>query len=353
MKKPVFLGAAALVIPACAALAQPRNHEPYNLLVCNHTMRSVAMVNSVIGYVMDDTYIALANYGLSGVPGDAVNVWRQIWVTDTAGGRLHRFSADLSIPPIYYGEALLGAVDQLRGMEYVPGNYTVYLGHSGTAGGAPGDGVFMLDVAGQITGWFPATNPMDIMWSPERGELLISNATDDSIDRYTLEGVFLGRLVDSDGISGIDSPRQMSRNHHSGEVIACGADAPAGLYYYDIDGEELAFYPQAGRPAGVIELDNDLKHGLLLFTTENGLFTYWTDNDQLTTVRSNESWGFANTVQFFCWADYDRSDFVDTDDFTAFVVDFEKGVPQADFDGTGFVDLDDYVYFLQRFIEGC
>lgn len=63
--------------------------------------------------------------------------------------------------------------------------------------------------------------------------------------------------------------------------------------------------------------------------------------------------GFLPCALAGCPADFDGSGFVDTDDFTAFVVDFEKGVPQADFDGTGFVDLDDYVYFLQRFIEGC
>ncbi|HLO41479.1 MAG TPA: GC-type dockerin domain-anchored protein [Phycisphaerales bacterium] len=339
----------------CPALAQgPRNHEPFNLMGCNQTNRSVALVNSVVAYVMDDNFIPFAHYGLAGTPFDATNVWRQVWVTNQQARAIHRFAADIDYPPDYYGNVEAGPLDQVRGMEYVGENFTVYVCHSGTANGAPGDRILMFDVTGQPVGSFPASNPMDIMWSPERGELLVTNATHDSIDRYTLSGTFLGRLVDSDGISSIDRPMQMSRNHHSGEVIVSGADAPAGLYNFAVDGEETAFYPQTvGNPTGMIELDNEIKHGLWAFTTQNGLYTYWTDSDELITIRSGESWAYLNKIQFFCWADYDRSDFVDTDDFTAFVLDFEAGLPQADFDGSGFVDLDDYVYFLERFIDGC
>lgn len=350
------LAALGLLLVAIPGLArgQVRNHEPFNLLVCNHTNRSVALVNSSIGYVMARDFIPFSLYGITGVPGDAINVWRQIWVSDTTNHKIYRFSADINYPPPIYGEVLSGPLDQVRGMEYVKENYTVYVCHSGTNFSAPGDQILMFDITGQPVGSFPATNPMDIMWSPERGELLVTNATDDSIDRYTLTGTFLGRLVDSDGISSVDRPMQMSRNHHSGEVLVAGADAPAGLYDFDINGEETAFYPQTvGHPAGIMELENDAQHGLWLFTTETGLYTYWTDADVLKTISDGESWGYANKVQFFCWADYDRSDFVDTDDFTAYVLDFEAGVPQADFDGSGFVDTDDYGYFIQRFIEGC
>ncbi len=349
------LAAFTLLLTTCGlAGAQVRNHEPFNLMVCNHTTRSVALVNSVIGYVMEDNFIPFSYYGFSGTPGDAINVWRQIWVTDTTTHTIHRFDADINYPPAYLTDVFTGPVDQLRGMEYVKENFTVYVAHSGTNFAAPGDRVLMFDLTGQPVGSFPATNPTDIMWSPERGELLITNATDDTIDRYSLSGQFLGHLVDSDGISSIDRPMQMSRNHHSGEVIVAGADAPAGLYNFDLTGDQTAFYPQnVGHPTGIMELDNELKHGLWLFTTENGLYSYWTDNDELTAIRTGQSWGFANKVQFFCWADYDRSDFVDTDDFTAYVLDFEAGVPQADFDGSGFIDFDDYGYFVERFIEGC
>ncbi len=52
-------------------------------------------------------------------------------------------------------------------------------------------------------------------------------------------------------------------------------------------------------------------------------------------------------------SDYDHSGFVDTDDFTAFVHDFELGVDEADFDKTGFVDTDDFTAFVLAFEAGC
>ncbi len=54
-----------------------------------------------------------------------------------------------------------------------------------------------------------------------------------------------------------------------------------------------------------------------------------------------------------CPADFDRSGFVDTDDYTAFVAAFEAGGDDADFDGSGFVDTDDFTEFVLAFIDGC
>ncbi|MCG3122585.1 MAG: hypothetical protein GIKADHBN_00977 [Phycisphaerales bacterium] len=54
-----------------------------------------------------------------------------------------------------------------------------------------------------------------------------------------------------------------------------------------------------------------------------------------------------------CPADFDKSGFVDTDDFDAFVQAFEAGTDNADFDGSGFVDTDDFDAFVQAFEAGC
>ncbi|HLO42459.1 MAG TPA: GC-type dockerin domain-anchored protein [Phycisphaerales bacterium] len=54
-----------------------------------------------------------------------------------------------------------------------------------------------------------------------------------------------------------------------------------------------------------------------------------------------------------CEADYDGSGFVDTDDFTAFVMDFEQGLLRSDVDYTGFVDTDDFTAFVTAFEKGC
>jgi hypothetical protein len=52
-------------------------------------------------------------------------------------------------------------------------------------------------------------------------------------------------------------------------------------------------------------------------------------------------------------SDYDGSGFVDTDDFTAFILDFEAGLESADFDNSGFVDTDDFTAFVMAFEDGC
>ncbi len=54
-----------------------------------------------------------------------------------------------------------------------------------------------------------------------------------------------------------------------------------------------------------------------------------------------------------CPADFDKSGFVDLDDYTSFVAAFEAGTDNADFDGSGFVDTDDFTAFVHAFEEGC
>ncbi len=54
-----------------------------------------------------------------------------------------------------------------------------------------------------------------------------------------------------------------------------------------------------------------------------------------------------------CFADFDDSGFVDTDDYSAFVLAFEAGTDDADFDGSGFVDTDDFTAFVLAFEAGC
>jgi hypothetical protein len=54
-----------------------------------------------------------------------------------------------------------------------------------------------------------------------------------------------------------------------------------------------------------------------------------------------------------CAGDFDCTGFLDTDDFTAFVLAFEAGDESADFDGTGFVDTDDFTAYVLAFEAGC
>lgn len=55
----------------------------------------------------------------------------------------------------------------------------------------------------------------------------------------------------------------------------------------------------------------------------------------------------------WCPADFDHSGFVDLDDFSAFVPEFEAGSISADHDHSGFVDFDDFIAFVADFEAGC
>lgn len=56
-------------------------------------------------------------------------------------------------------------------------------------------------------------------------------------------------------------------------------------------------------------------------------------------------------VRAACPADFDKSGFVDTDDFDVFVGAFTAG--DADIDCSGFTDTDDYDYYVKLFERGC
>lgn len=54
-----------------------------------------------------------------------------------------------------------------------------------------------------------------------------------------------------------------------------------------------------------------------------------------------------------CAADFDRSGYLDTDDFDRFVEAFVEGLSTADYDANGSVETDDYDAFVQAFEKGC
>jgi endonuclease/exonuclease/phosphatase family metal-dependent hydrolase len=92
-------------------------------------------------------------------------------------------------------------------------------------------------------------------------------------------------------------------------------------------------------------------HAISLNTMEAGEF-----NGTLT-ITSNDpdqpSRQVSLTGRVWCAADFDRSGFVDFEDYDSFVEAFEAGTNDADFDGSGFVDIVDFSEFVLRFEVGC
>jgi hypothetical protein len=117
-------------------------------------------------------------------------------------------------------------------------------------------------------------------------------------------------------------------------LAASPAAADLGINWFSIDSGGVATVSTGSIRVGSTIGQHDA--GMLVSGTTAAVGGFW-----------------AADVSLSCPADYDGTGFVDTDDFTAFVIDFEAGVDQADFDGTGFVDTDDFTAFVLAFEAGC
>jgi hypothetical protein len=89
-----------------------------------------------------------------------------------------------------------------------------------------------------------------------------------------------------------------------------------------------------------------------MLTIENATLADAGSYDCVASSACGETIAVASNVRV-CVADFDCTGFVDTDDFTAFVLEFELGNDSADVDRTGFVDTDDFTYFVLAFEAGC
>ncbi|GMV25703.1 MAG: hypothetical protein AMXMBFR58_17340 [Phycisphaerae bacterium] len=86
------------------------------------------------------------------------------------------------------------------------------------------------------------------------------------------------------------------------------------------------------------------------FDTNNRRFFGYAWGENVGWINLNDG---AKFVAAACRSDFDGTGFVDTDDFTAFVLAFEAGDERCDIDGTGFVDTDDFTAFVLAFEFGC
>ena len=237
------------------------------LMIPDSNSDRILLFDSFDGSLVDDNFIDGA--GLFSTPINAIQVNEEIWVSDQVADSIFRF--DL-------GGTLLSTInnglDNIRGMALV--GDTVYVANAGTENGAPGDGevVITFDTQGNNLGFFDTGDPYDIL--EYNGELLINDINSEAtggedIDRYDLDGNFLGTFHESDGETGIDFPQQMTQRAN-GNLLVAGFSAPAGIYEYDANGNQVGVFDGDDGIAfrgirGVYELGN----GNILWTGGDGV----------------------------------------------------------------------------------
>ena len=267
MKKMVTVFCTLVVLGA----AQVGLAQYPDLLVPESSNDNVMLFSGFDGSLINASYIDMTPQEAS-TPVNAMVVGNEIWVTDQVSDNVRRYSFDGTT---YLGE-IVGGMDNIRGMEAY-GN-KAYVSNSGTGNGAPGDAVIVIDIPSQmITGNFVvgdngAGDPFDVLAFDNNGEmnLLINDIIGEDIDVFGLDGTFMNIFHESDGVTGIDFPEQMNIRGSTGTVLAAGFSSPAGIYEYDMAGNQINYWDVGTGLRGVYELGN----GQIMFTSGSGVFSF-------------------------------------------------------------------------------
>ena len=261
----------ALRLAACAAtLATTAGAQ--NLFVVNDESLSVMLLSIVDGSILDPMAVDLTLSPTLTDPIEAVRVGVEIWVSDNGDDSIHRFTADGSA---FLGVFTGGPTDNVRGIEFFNGS--VYVTNTGGAGGAPGYALIEYDPQGtELDSWY-VYDPYDVV--AFEGDLLVCIRSEDRIRRFTTDGVELAPFLESDGVTGINSPSQMIV-HPSGNVFVGGFHPTAGVYEYDPSGNQVSFYDtgiltRAGYP---------LQNGQILYTSFYGVEVFDPATGTTTTI---------------------------------------------------------------------
>jgi len=243
------------------------------LLIPESTNDRVIAVSAFDGSLLNPNFLDIAplaaNAGVSSTPIEVLEVGDELWVSDQVADRIWRFdNSGAPLSPITSPE-----LNNIRGMEVV-GN-TVYVAQ-GSAAATFGEGLVTVDVAtASVTGIFNGRPDADVSYQDVKfvgGELLVTNSDtgNDGIDRYLPDGTFLGTLVSSDGVTGLDFGQQINVRGSNGNLLVGGFSPPSGVYEFLPDGTSLGivagldFGPRAGYELG---------NGSVLWTNGNFVAT--------------------------------------------------------------------------------
>ena len=211
----------------CLGLGLAAPSLPQQLMIPESSTDQVMLLDAVDGSLLDASFIDLRSSGAPAlIPIEAIRVDDEIWITDQVADAVMRYSADGS----FFLGKLEPGLDNARGIAVAPGG--VFVANGSLPGPGSGDALKKLSGGGALIGSYPAVEPYDLLLLGD--ELLVGNVHDHDIERYDLAGNSLGVFHDSDGVTGINFPEQLTRKRSNGNVLAAGFATPAGIYEYSI-----------------------------------------------------------------------------------------------------------------------
>ncbi|MEM9154824.1 MAG: hypothetical protein AAGB13_07255 [Cyanobacteria bacterium P01_F01_bin.33] len=252
------------------------------LMVPDSVSDRIVLFDARDGALVDDNFIDGSEEGLGifSTPLNAIQVENEIWVSDQVADAIFRFDLGgtyLGIVGDTDADGDTDGLDNIRGIEFADG--LIYVSNSGTENDAPGDGevVVVFDPAGNNLGFFDTGDPYDIR--AYNGQLLISdiNSNDsggEDIDIYTLAGVdsmLSGTLVESDGLTGIDFPQQITVRSSNANLLVGGFSTPGGVYEYDPNGNQVELYNAEDGFAERLRAAYELGNGKIIWSGGDGI----------------------------------------------------------------------------------
>ena len=267
MPRPIEQRPHLSVAVAVALLAVPASAQ--SLMVVDNTNDRIVLVSAVDGTVTNPVFIDL-RLGTGAAPGTIIqaidNGAGEIWITDQTADIVHRWSDDGTQ---YLGEWGAGR-DNIRGI-HIDFN-RVWLCNAGGGGAGHGSAVKEYSLSTTFLAAYPfAGSPFSII--THNNELLVSDSSNDTLVRIDpATGMVVGILHDSDGITGVDFPGQLSKTT-AGTILTAGLVTPAGIFEYDAAGNQINYFDSTGfgsTPQGV----HGLLNGNILLGTGTGLLLY-------------------------------------------------------------------------------
>lgn len=197
-------------------------------------------------------------------PKEATVVGGELWVADQLEDAIHRFDLDRNFIASIETGAGGRPLDNLRSLGW--DGSTVYVVN---AGGAIGNAVVKYDASGGEAGFF-AVNGSSFDAERFGDDILVSNTSTESVQRYSQGGVFINDFATDLGFA------EQVVVRPDGSVIVSDAIDPVdkkGVYHYEADGSLRAF-------VGVQEIGNPtlrgadlLGNGSYILSASNGIFT--------------------------------------------------------------------------------
>ncbi len=181
-----------------------------------------------------------ADMSFLGLPGDvlpqqALQVGREIWVTDQAADTIAIFRVSKNTPELLttISGATTGGLDNIRGISIH--NNQLYVTSNNL-----GVWRYSLDGTGATQFINNTLSSWDIHF--RANDILVTDSTGNDIRRYDFNGAYLGDFYNSPGSPDINFPQQITAD--GTDILVAGFSLTnTGIYRFDANGNKIGFLP--------------------------------------------------------------------------------------------------------------